>query len=223
MGRRGVLALVGVGSLLLGGVLFRVFSRSSSGTERAGAHQAPEIRPRTALGRASEAEMPKVLAGVYLDMDEAQLQAVRAAAKRHEPADSEAHYVFTEALGRPGKALYLFSRSSHRLARVQLAQQLGGVNDLSPRIDDLQGHYGPMTGVWDCPPAPGQLPTRRFTWLRGPVGVMDVVLLLGEQVAATLYVGPRDDILTSLAQAGCTPTPPERFSTFPAVPASTAD
>jgi hypothetical protein len=127
--------------------------------------------------------------------------------------------VFDESLGKAGQALYLFSKERHALARVQLAQQLPDVTVLRARIHEQQNEYGPVSGVWDCE-APGQLATRRFSWLRGPAGVMDVVLLLKERVLATLYVGSRDDLQTSLVNAACVPTPPERFSKFPAVPLS---
>lgn len=230
MRRWGVLAIAAGGLGLLASLLFRVVSPASveSGASVVSPEVGRAVRPLTGLGRASAALMPKPVAGVFLDMNEAQLSAVRPRAKRHEPADDEHHYVFDEpwlgsrmnppaSTGRSGQILYLFSKERHLLARVQLAQQLADVTALSARIQEQQNEYGPASGVWDCQ-APGQLPTRRFSWLRGPVGVMDVVLLLKERVLATLYVGSRDDLQTSLVNAACVPTPPERFSKFPAVP-----
>ena len=218
MGRWGVPALFLAGFVVLGGLLFRVVSTSEAkGLGDAGPSPAL-VRPSSGLGRASEGEMPEALRGVFLDMDEAQLRAVRPGAKRNEGADKDSYYVFDESHGAQGRALYLFSRHNHLLSRVQLAQQLSGVDALSPRIEQMQSEHGPVSGVWDCVAAPGQLPTRRFSWLRGPVGVMDVVLLLGERALATLSVSSRDELQTSLTSGACVPTSPEHFSEFPAVP-----
>jgi hypothetical protein len=183
----------------------------------AGADRPPAIRPTTSLGRASAAQMPKALQGVFLGMDQAQLSAVRPEARRQSAADRDPFYVFDEALGAQGRALYMFSKESATLAQVQLAQRLGDEVAVGARFERLQAEYGPVTGVWDCM-APGQLPTRRFSWLRSGVGVMDVVLLLGEQSLATLYVASPGQMQESLASAGCVATPPERFSKYPAVP-----
>jgi hypothetical protein len=219
MRRTGVLvSVVGV-LLLLVGLLFRVVSPEPAGEDESARRAGqPEIRPLSGLGRASAAQMPKRLGGVFLSMDEAQLKTLRPQAERKPAADTEQHYVLDEALAGGGQALYLFSRATRLLDRVQLAQQLSDISALSARVESLQAEYGPVSGVWDCEASEGQVPTRRFSWLRGPVGIMDVVLLFGERVLTTLYIGSRDDLQSSLMRAGCSPTPPERFSKFPAVP-----
>jgi len=185
--------------------------------ERPASEREKVVRPDSTFERASATQMPKPLQGVFLGMDQAELSAVRPAAARREAADREQHYVFDEELGTQGRALYIFSKDSATLAQVQLAQRLADDVAVGARFERLQAEYGPVSGVWDCFSA-GQLPTRRFSWVRGGLGVMDVILLLGEQAHATLYLASLTDMQDSLATAGCVPTPPERFSKYPVVP-----
>ena len=175
------------------------------------------VRPDSHFERASATQMPKPLQGVFLGMDQAELRAVRPAALRREEADREQHYVFDEDLGAQGRALYIFSKDNATLSQVQLAQRLADDVAVAARFERLQAEYGPVSGVWDCF-STGQLPTRRFSWLRGGVGIMDVILLLGEQALATLYLASLSDMQDSLSTAGCEPTPPERFGKYPVVP-----
>jgi hypothetical protein len=215
-GFRGV--AVGVlGLLALIALFWRGAVAPSALPRETGRDRVPAVRPTTSLGRASAAQMPKPLHDVFLGMDQAQLSAVRPAARRQEAADRDAFYVFDEGLGAEGRALYLFSKENATLAQVQLAQRLADEVAVGARFERLQAEYGPVSGVWDCA-APGQLPTRRFSWLRSGVAVMDVVLLLGEQSLATFYVASPGQMQESLASAGCVATPPERFTTYPAVP-----
>jgi hypothetical protein len=183
-------------------------------------HQALPSR-RTELAQASRSRLPADLAGVFLGMDEDALKAARPSARRHPRSDAPDYYVYHERRSPAGQVLYLFQRSTQRLARVQLAEQLPDDAALPVRIQRLQQRFGAPSGIWDCPMVAGQLPTRRFSWTRGgagDLGIMDVVLLLGPRVLATTYFGEIGDIQGSLRSAGCVPTPPERLSKFPALP-----
>ncbi len=208
----GVGALLAVGALAWWGV-----RAPDEAAARPGFGRPKAVRAGSVFERASAAQMPKPLQGVFLGMDQAELSAVRPAVQRRAAADRERHYVFDEDLGKQGRVLYIFSKESAKLAQVQLAQRLADDFAVSARFERLQAEYGPVSGVWDCLAA-GQLPTRRFSWLRGEIGVMDVVLLLAEQPHATLYLASRSDMQESLSTAGCVATPPERFSKYPVVP-----
>ncbi len=85
----------------------------------------------------------------------------------------------------------------------------------------MQSRYGSPIGVYDCNGVPGQLPTRRFTYRRSALGVMDSYLLVGAQIATTLYIAPLEMLRQSLVAAGCKPVPLTRLASFPAVPSPT--
>jgi hypothetical protein len=212
-GRGGWLGLAAVG--LLGLLVF-----FSVGRQSPPAPGASLPVPTSPLGRASAQRLPRELKGVFLGMEAAGLKLVRPRAKHHAAADGSGYAALTEVFPAPGtrkQVLYLFESGRRRLARVQIAEPLAGPEAVIPRIADLQSEYGPPSGVWNCPPREGQLPSRRMTWTRGLVGVMDVVLMLREHASATLYVAAVADVQTSLEQAACVAVSPEKFNKFPAV------
>jgi hypothetical protein len=176
--------------------------------------------PRSAEGRASAALLAHALAGVELDMSLAQVARVRPALRPHPPADLDGLEAHHERLDPDHRALYFFKPGTPaRLVRVQLASKLADDQAVVARVLELQGKLGAPSAVWDCPPAAGQVPTRRYQFKRGAADALDVIALLGQRSSATFYVAPAAQIRRSLAQARCVPTRPEHAARFPAVPA----
>jgi hypothetical protein len=166
--------------------------------------------------------LPPDLKGVELDLDQEGLRKRRPRASRQPAADDETFFAYTEALPRGGgHVLYLFSKRSERLARVQVASTLPGPEAIPVRVQEMQGRHGVPDGVWDCPALGEHPPTRRFTWTRGTVGVMDAYLLLGDHVSTTWMVASTFDVRRAIERAACQPVSPEGFSKFPALPLPT--
>jgi hypothetical protein len=173
------------------------------------------------VGRDSQRFLPPELAAVYLGMSPTQLTLARPKSVRNQRADEGSYLVYDEGLSQASRVLYSFGSARLALEKVQIASELANVQQIAPRIAAHAQRLGTPSGVWDCPADVKRLPTRRFSWTRGHVGAMDVYLLLGARVSATLYVAPSGVIRDSLANARCTPTPPERLKAFP-IPAPDA-
>ncbi|HEX6243973.1 MAG TPA: hypothetical protein VFZ61_23820, partial [Polyangiales bacterium] len=174
------------------------------------------------LAAASKELLAREIPGLSLGLSLQQVLKVRAMLKRYAEGDREGLKVFHESLGKDSSALYFFDGETGgigRLRRVQIASNVKNAEAVVARVQQRETQLGPPTGVWDCPPAPGQIPSRRYSYKRGPASAMEVYVLVREQTAITYYVGSTSDQRASLAQAGCTPTPPERAARFPvAVP-----
>jgi hypothetical protein len=175
---------------------------------------------RSELGRASAALLAPALPGVELELSLAQVQSLRPKLRAHPLADLDGLTAYHEQLAPDLRALYFFTPVPARLARVQLASKLAGDEAVVAHVLDLQARLGAPSAVWDCPPAPENVPTRRYQFRRGPVAALDIIALLGERASATFYVAAAPQIRSSLQQARCQPTPPERAARFPAVPST---
>lgn len=173
-----------------------------------------------AFGRDSQRFLPEELAPVYLGMPMRELVRARPFAQRLEKGDDEFFFTYDEGIASGRRVIYAVSKTDLRLTKVQVLSELASVQGIAPRIDRHQARFGPPSGVWDCPQLSDQLPTRRLSWTRGQVGVVDIYLLVGERVSTTLYVAPTSVVHESLARARCVRTKPEHFKTFP-VPAPT--
>jgi hypothetical protein len=186
------------------------FSRPSA------AKNAP--RPMSAVGRESMSLLAPSLTDVYLGMTQPELQATRPRAARQRKADEPQLFMLDEALSATERALYGIDMGNLQLAKVQIASRLSSVEEVAPRIALMQSRYGSPTGIYDCPAVPGQLPTRRFLFQRSALGVIDSYLMLGDQIAVTLYVAPMPMLQQSLTVARCAPAAKEALARFPAVP-----
>jgi len=179
----------------------------------------PPLPPkRAALVDDSAALFRPELPGVTLEMDLSELLRVHSHLMRQPAADREQLKVYEEQLGDQRRALYFFGGPAQRLLRVQVASQLPHVDAIVQRVLDVQQRLGAPTGVYDCPAASGQVPTRRYSYLRGAAGALDVYAILGERALATYYVASANQLRDSLKLAGCLPISPARAARFPAVP-----
>jgi hypothetical protein len=171
--------------------------------------------------RASRLALPGELVGVYLGMDLAALRRARPRAGVNAKAEETTHFVYDEALPGAARAVYLVRKSDLVLEKLQLATQLRGVDDIQTRVAAHSARYGAVTGIWDCPDrGRAYLATRRFTWQVEGIALMDVYLILGESVSATLYAAPPSLIATSLREAGCVAVRDDGLTRFPVPRAS---
>jgi hypothetical protein len=178
----------------------------------------PEAAGPDVLGRDSQRLLPDEVAGVYLGMNPGRLLLARPRAKLNTQAQEPVYVVYDEAISPTVGVLYMFRSGTLKLEKVQVATRLSGVEAIAPRVAAHAQRYGDASGIWDCPGDGGHVPTRRFSWTRGSAGAMDVYLLVGEQVSATLFVAPTGVIREAVMSARCVPTPPERLSRFPVPP-----
>ncbi len=185
---------------------------------RSNATRDAQVEGPDALGRDSQRFLPKEIADVYLGMNPGRLLLARPRAKLNREAHEPAYVVYDEALSPSLGVLYMFRSGTLKLEKIQIATRLGDVNAIGPRIAANTQRYSNPSGVYDCPGDASHVPTRRFTWTRGSAGAMDVYLLVGSQVSATLFVAPTGVIREAVASARCIPTPPERLSRFPVPP-----
>jgi hypothetical protein len=206
---------------LLGGLSAVAFGLLLHWWLRADAPHGARTRPtkRAGLARASAELLAKELPGVQLEQDLGELRTVRPGITRQSGADREQLSAYEEQRGPRERVLYFFGGSPPRLQRVQIATQLAQVDAIAARVLALQQRLGPPTGVWDCPAARGQLPTRRYSFVRDQAAAADVFAILAERALATYYVTSRQQLRASLQQADCRPTPPERATRFPMLPA----
>jgi hypothetical protein len=185
---------------------------------RSGSTRASQAGGPDALGRDSQRFLPDAIAGVYLGMSPTDLKLARPEVELSQNANEPVYVVYDEGLSASERALYLFRSGTQKLEKVQIATRLRDVNAIAPRVVAYTKRYGDPSGVWDCPADSGHVPTRRFSWTRGSVGLMDAYFLLGDKVSATLFVAPSGVIREALATARCIPTPPERVRAFPVPP-----
>jgi hypothetical protein len=204
----------GFGLLLAGVIAVLVVMRGPSHTP-APAERAHKTANPAQL-RASRLALPRELEGVYLGMDLAELQRVRPSAKPNPKADEAQHIVYGEALPGASRAMYFLGRRSFLLEKLQVATQFRGVENIQTRVAAHSTRYGAATGIWDCPDqGASHLATRRFTWQVEGIALMDVYLLIGDTVSATLYAAPKQVIGESLRGAGCAPAQSDGLTQFP--------
>lgn len=213
--RLGLAALLGL--VVVGLVGWGVWSQM----QPARATSAPRGAPHGSLARESMTLLAPILTNVYFGMLQPEFQKARPRAKRLTQRDEAGFFVFEEELGPELRAIYAVDQTSLTLVKVQIAGRLHEASEIAPRIARMQGRYGSPLGVYDCNGVPGQLPTRRFMYERSALGVMDSYLLVGEQIATTLYIAPLDLLRKALIAAGCKTTPRDRLASFPAVPLPT--
>jgi hypothetical protein len=208
------------GALLAGGIITAIAMahRAHTAAPLEHAHKAANA----AQLRAARLALPKELSGVYLGMDLAELRRARPAAKVNAEAEEPLYFVYDERLPSKSRAVYQVRKSDLALEKLQVASQLpGGVDDIEARVAAHSARYGAVTGIWDCPDR-GRvyLATRRFTWQVEDIALMDVYLIIGENVSATLYAAPQAAIVQSLKGAACVATHDNGLTSFP-VPAAT--
>lgn len=176
----------------------------------------------TALLAASKELLAREIPGLSLELSLREVLKVRPMLKRYTEGDRDGLKVFHESLSKDHSALYFFDAETGgigRLRRVQIAGHVKNLEAVVARVQARETQLGPPSGVWDCPPVPGQLASRRYTYKRGAASAMEIYVLVGQQTGITYYVGSTNELRASLEQAACTPTPPERAARFPvAVP-----
>ncbi len=204
------------GALVLGGLAMESLWGSTRPPSEAAA--AADRAPRSALARESMSMLAPTLTNVYFGMTQPELQSARKRAVRQPKADEPKFYMFDESLPSKERVLYGIDNTNLRLAKVQIAGRLERAEDVPVRIELMQSRFGPPKSIWDCPALPGQMPTRRFMYQRSAIGAMDSFLMVGNQIAVTLYVAPLAILRQSLALAQCAPTDKEALARFPAVP-----
>ncbi len=195
--------------------------KATSATEKNTAHATAGVA-LSPIARESTSLLAPSLKNVYFGMTQPQLQTARPRAVRQPKADEPRFFMIDEALSANERALYGIDKNNLTLAKVQIAGRLASLEDVPPRIALMQSRYGTPTGVWDCPTAPGQQPTRHFMYQRSALGVMDSFLMVGDQIAVTLYVAPLAILERSLDLAHCTPVARDAFTRFPAGPLGTS-
>ena len=158
--------------------------------------------------------MPSLLRGVELGMSEAQLQEVRPASAR-DPRNEDPVLLFRkEDLPNGASVVYGLDRRAGRLVQLQVLSMLPTPEALAPHLISMNETYGRPSGYWDCPDT-GGVPTRRFTWRKSALTVMDVFLIFRGRVSLTLYIAPNATIAGSLQRARCRPVQEADFERFP--------
>lgn len=162
----------------------------------------------------SVALVPPMLRGVQLGMSERELAVVRPASAR-DPRNRDPDMLFrTENLPNGASVVYGLELRSLRLAQLQVLSLLPSASALGQHLTAMNETYGRPTGYWDCPDT-GGVPTRRFTWRKSALTVMDVFLIYRGRVSLTLYLAPTESIGASLQRSHCRPVPPADFERFP--------
>lgn len=162
----------------------------------------------------SAALIPPMLRGVELGMSERELQTARPNSAR-DPRNRDPDMLFrTEDLPNGASVVYGLDLRSHRVVQLQVLSLLPSPAALGPHLTAMSETYGRPTGYWDCPDT-GGVPTRRFTWRKSTITVMDVFLVFRGRVSLTLYIAPTESIGASLQRSHCRPVPAADFETFP--------
>ena len=175
-----------------------------------------------ALIAASKELLAHDIPGLSLGLSLQEVLKVRPLIRRYAEGDRDGLKLFQEALGKDASVLYFFEGETGgigRLRQLQIASNVKNVEAVVARVQAREAQLGPPGGVWDCTSAPGQLPSRRYTYKRGLASATEVYVMVKEQTAITYFVGSTADLRASHKLARCTPTPPERAARFPvAVP-----
>lgn len=170
------------------------------------AEQAREARERRwdDLGRASEAFVPGLLAGVRLGLPADALRRARPSAMPPARTTSnEPHW--EESLPNGAQVVYVFDRSGDRLARLQVLSQVPA-EGVAPHLQAMRDRYGDPTLVMRCTErSAAGVPTLRFVWGDERVVLQDIFLVHPSGVSVTLYLAPADTLADSLNAGGCLP------------------
>lgn len=204
MGAKAVAWLMALSALALGVAIWQQRERPPVPTKAS---------PSGDAGLFREA-LPASLRNIVLGMPASALRTQRPRAQPSSAISEPGMFAYEETLAPSEQAIFFFDDATRKLARLQAAARLAGVESIEPRLRALERALGPASGVWNCPSTSG-LPTRRFSWFRGDWGLMDAYLIAGEQVAATRYVAPRAALQASLATQRCAAVPPGALRHFP--------
>lgn len=214
-------AFLGI-ALLVAGVV--VYMRIAEAAEEDARHAADERHAEEQRARAeqliervrdeSTALIPGALRGVQIGMHERELQAVRPGSIR-DPRNRDPNMLFrTEDLPNGASVVYGLDMRSLRVVQLQVLSLLPSPSALAPHLTTMNETYGRPTGYWDCPDT-GGVPTRRFTWRKSTLTVMDVFLIYRGRVSLTLYIAPTESIGASLQRSRCRPVTEGDFERFP--------
>ncbi len=162
----------------------------------------------------SKTLIPTMLEGVVLGMSEEELQRLRPASVRDTRNPDRVLMFRKEDLRNGANVVYGFDRRAQRLVQVQVLSLLPAVGAIAPHLTAMNEQYGRPSGYWDCPDT-GGVPTRRFTWRKSALTVMDVMLIFRGRVSLTLYIAPNMTIAASLQRARCRPVTAEEMERFP--------
>lgn len=166
------------------------------------------------LVESSAAVMPEALGDLTLGMTQEALEEARS---NIEPSDNTAdpdRRLLEEELGNGAQVMYAIGVDSDRLERIQVLSVLPSAEAFEAHLRAMIDTYESPSGIWDCPDT-GGVPTRRFTWRRGPVTLVDIFLIYGNRISVTLDIAPSETIAESLRMARCYPVTRERLDDFP--------
>ena len=215
------LAFLGI-ALLAAGVV--VSMRMAEAAEEDARHAADErhaaeqrVRAEQLIERVrdeSTALIPGALRGVQIGMHERELQTIRPRSIR-DPRNRDPNMLFrTEDLPNGASVVYGLDIRSLRVVQLQVLSLLPSASALAPHLTTMNETYGRPTGYYDCPDT-GGVPTRRFTWRKSTLTVMDVFLIYRGRVSLTLYIAPTESIGASLQRSVCRPVSEADFERFP--------
>ena len=215
------LAFLGI-ALLAAGVV--VSMRMAEAAEEDARHAADErhaaeqrVRAEQLIERVrdeSTALIPAALRGVQIGMHERELQTIRPRSIR-DPRNRDPNMLFrTEDLPNGASVVYGLDIRSLRVVQLQVLSLLPSASALAPHLTTMNETYGRPTGYYDCPDT-GGVPTRRFTWRKSTLTVMDVFLIYRGRVSLTLYIAPTESIGASLQRSVCRPVSEADFERFP--------
>ena len=158
--------------------------------------------------------IPRALTGVQIGMSEGELQTARPRSVR-DPRNRDPNMLFrTEDLPNGASVVYGLDIRSLRVVQLQILSLLPTASALAPHLTTMNETYGRPTGYWDCPDT-GGVPTRRFTWRKSTLTVMDVFLIFRGRVSLTLYIAPSETIGASLQRSHCRPVSQADWERFP--------
>lgn len=162
--------------------------------------------------------IPEVLGDLALGMKKDELRAARpGASPRLDPAANDPLRLtyLEERLPNGSQVVYGFDAQDH-LSQIQILSVLPSAEALEAHMTAMIETYGRPSGIWDCPDT-GGVPTRRFTWRRAETALADILLVYGNRISQTLYIGPQGMIGASLQRAQCRPLRSvEELGNFPA-------
>ncbi|MCS6797455.1 MAG: hypothetical protein NZ898_02800 [Myxococcota bacterium] len=181
-------------------------TRDRAERRAAAEREAAERRNRErldAVRRESATLVPEPLRGLALAQTEDEARSVLPALR---PADVESEpdrRWLESSLPNGSRILLGFDRQSGRLAQIQVLSLLPAPEALAAHLAAMIERYGRPTGVWTCPDP--NVPTRRFTWRRAHVAIMDAVLAYDDRISVTFYLADDETIGRSLRRSDCRP------------------